>query len=106
MILATNDRTLDDALGFGARFAQQAGGFVNFTTWVAETHYVPATRVRWKVQRATTHMASRLFGRSIVQLPLTVASGAALALASYICNKQAIDTVPSRRAMGCARAFS
>ena len=106
MILATNDRTLDDALGFGARFAQQAGGFVNFTTWVAETHYVPATRVRWKVQRATTHMASRLFGRSIVQLPLTVASGAALALASYICNKQAIDTVPEPPRDGlCSSVF-
>ena len=105
MILATNDRTLDDALGFGTRFAQQAGGFVNFTTWVAETHYVPATRVRWKVQRATTHMASRLFGRSIVQLPLTVASGAALALASSS-QQPAIDRFPSRRAMGYARAFS
>jgi hypothetical protein len=100
MVTITNDRSMERAPEFGSAFARHSARFINPAAWLAEVHYVPASRLRWSIYRATTRVARRA-GASGWRSPASLAPVAFVAgpllLAAYLCNlrTRATTTPPS-----------
>jgi hypothetical protein len=81
MIMVANERGLARAATFGNEFAQQSARLLDQSAWVTETHYVPASRLRWSAYRGLGRVVKwgdtvgwrsplRLAGLAIVATPL------------------------------------
>jgi hypothetical protein len=89
MILVANERGFAHAAMFGREFAQQSARLLDTAAWVTDIHYVPASRLRWAIDRALGHVRRRgdaAGWNSPVRLAGLALMGAPLALATLLSN--------------------
>jgi hypothetical protein len=89
MILIANERGFAHAAAFGREFAQQSARLLDTSAWVTDIHYVPASRLRWAIDRALGRVRGRgdaLGWNSPARLAGLALMAAPLALATLLTN--------------------
>jgi hypothetical protein len=102
LMLVTNDHGYERANEFSRHFAQQSARLLNLSAWIAETHYVPASRLRWAVYRAmfrTVRKGDAVGWRSPLGLVLLAVVSIPLMLASLAINLRIRSTLTPPRGL-------
>jgi hypothetical protein len=50
-VMVLNDRPYNDAAAFSTVFAHRAAEVLSHAAWLTQVHYVPASRLRWRINR-------------------------------------------------------
>jgi hypothetical protein len=89
MLMVTNDRGLSLAADFGREFAHHSARLLDPSAWVTEIRYIPASRMRWAIYRATGRVlqsGDTVGWRSPTRLALLALAAVPLSLATLFVN--------------------
>jgi hypothetical protein len=87
-VMVINDRPYHNAVDFRHVFAQSSQDLLDFSSWMVEVNYVPATRLRWLIYRSCDHVLNRLrlAYKKAFMLPVWGCLFFALGVATYFVN--------------------
>ena len=88
-VMILNDRPFHNAAAFGEVFARSSAELVDHSSWQLEIRYIPATRLRWLVYRASDGVLEHLrdaYKRSSITMLVWGSVAIALGLATYLTN--------------------
>ena len=96
MLIVIYNRRGKDGDGFGASIAFNAPLLLRPATTLIEAHYVPATRLRWSLQRIMTGVGRMAHSKPFIGIPLIALAGAFLALGSLLANAATLGRTTAR----------
>jgi hypothetical protein len=100
LMVIYNRRSLGDAKGFGASIARHGQRLLRPSAWLAEVHFVPASRLRWALHRAMVRLGWAAHRRPWIGIPVLAASAGFLTGLTFVANLVAASATRARLPRG------
>jgi hypothetical protein len=100
LMVVYNRRSLGDAKGFGASIAHHGQRLLRPSAWLAEVHFVPASRLRWALHRTMVRLGWTAHQRPLIGIPMLAASAGFLTGLTFAANLLAASVTRARLPRG------